>query len=143
MGRRISAMSLWLLGAVLGLQPGGGDPRSGAPLAQWKEGESRDRSRMWSGSGLCNKKAAASAAAQSGWDLGEARGLRQAGTARSEQSQGEGLIDRKSGANTEVDGEDGAEEERGHSHWTPEGVLKLIEALDERNEHQAQGDHRL
>ena len=61
----------------------------------------------------------------------------------SEQAEGEGFIDGHGGANAEIDRKHGAEEEGGHGHRTAEGVLELVEAFDERDQHQTQGDHGL
>ena len=61
----------------------------------------------------------------------------------SEQAEGEGFIDRHGSTNAEIDRKHGAEEEGGHGHRTAEGVLELVEAFDERDQHQTQGDHGL
>ena len=62
---------------------------------------------------------------------------------RSEQSEGEGLVDRKCCTNTEVDGDESSGQEDRHRHRTTERVLELVEALDERNKHQTKGNQGL
>ena len=56
-----------------------------------------------------------------------------------EQTESKGLIDRESSANTQPEGNEGANQKHSRCHRTPEGILELVDILDKRNQHQTQG----
>merc|ERR1711871_285717 len=56
---------------------------------------------------------------------------------------GQRLVDGHRCTDTEVDGGGSAEQEDSHRHRTAEGVLELVEALNERNKHQTERNQSL
>eukprot|EP00976_Prorocentrum_cordatum_P075980 1182117-Prorocentrum_minimum.AAC.8 len=55
------------------------------------------------------------------------------------QAEGNGLVNGHSGANAHPDGVDGADEEHNHGDGAAEGVLELVDGLNEGHGDQAQG----
>ena len=63
-----------------------------------------------------------------------------------EDTEGDGLVDRHGGADTHPDGVEGADEEDGGGHGAAEGVLELVDGLqeghgDETDGHRGHGEH--